>query len=210
MSHNDRTKYRFGDQRPDGMYFYARRQGLLTGIWLTEEAFRRKNGGELPANRKGRLRADGKQFYKGAWVTPATFDQLTKGEKIRRIRVGERKLGENGATLAFAGYTQGGKENWVPEDKWVGMQRDKKQAKAARKAHQKAIRQPKTCGQFVRPGLVFVGEFSSGAGGRPTRVYFSSAQWKAALEGQNPPPPELKRTRLRAYWWLVARLRGQK
>jgi hypothetical protein len=204
-----RTIYRFGDQREDGMYFYARRHDRLTGIWLTEEAFRRKNGGKLPALRKGRLRADGKRYYRGAWVSREVFDKVSEGEKVKKLRVGWRRFTETGSREVFTGYTQGAKEHWVPEEAWVARQRADKAAKAARKASQKGLRQPKTCGQFVRPGLIYVGEFLSGAGKRPTRVYFNSAQWKAALEGRDPAPPELRRTRLRAYWWLVERLRRQ-
>jgi hypothetical protein len=192
------------------MYFYARRRGLLTSIWLTEEAFRRKNGGKLPSKRKGRLRLDGQRLYNGAWVSQEVFDKLEKGEKIKKIRVGSRKFVDERTKEVFAGYTQGAKENWVPEEAWVARQKAAKAAKASRKAHKQAIQQPKMCGQFVRPGLMFVGEFKSTTGGRPTRVYFNCAQWKAASEGQDPPPPELKRTRLRAYWWLARRLRGSK
>ena len=201
----DRTKYRFGDQREDGMFFYARRHTRMTGIWLTEEAFRKQNGGKPPSNRKGRLRADGKLFYRGGWVSREVFDRLLEGEKVKRFRLGERKLGESGVLLAFAGYAQGKKENWMPEDKWIERQSEQKRSRALRKANRRAIQQPKVCGQFVRPNLIFVGEFTAVEGTRPTRVYFNCAQWKAALEGL-PPPPELRRARLRAYWWLVRRL----
>jgi len=202
-------QYRSGDQRPDGMYFYARRHNRLTGVWLTGPAFRKANKGKFP-ERKGRLRYDGKRFYRGAWVSQEVFDKLIEDEKIKRICPGTRKRGDNGAVLVFSRYKQGIEEVWVPEAAWVARQEANKKAKAARKRHNEAIRKPKVCGQFVKEGLMFVGEFESTAGGRPTRVYFNCAQWKAALEGQNPPPPGLKRARLRAYWWLVRRLQKNK
>lgn len=193
----DGHKYRFGDQRPDGMYFYARRTGRLTSIWLTKEAFKKRNKGKMPVNRQGRLRADGRMWFKGDWVTKETYERVVKLGKFKRVPYGSRSAdGKN----VCAGHRNGGADPvWIPVAEW-----DRRKEETARVEARKEIkRRPLTRGEAVRPGLTYVTRIS----GVP--VFFNCAQYKAALEGRDC-PPELTRIRRRAFFWLRDRIRRSK
>ena len=217
------AQYRFGDQRQDGMYFWgSRSKHLLTEIWLTGPAFRNANKGKFPS-RNGRLRYDGNRLYGGDWVPQNVFETLVELGKRKPPVVGRFYRSRNQVFLGYRSAKSGERrEVWLSTEAWRarkaaerGAKKAREKAKRAREREKakKAARKPHSCGEFVQPGLMFVGEFpkgpARGEGRRPTRVYFNCAQWKAAMEGQRP-PPELRRTRLQAYWWLVAKLRKQK
>jgi hypothetical protein len=217
---DSRPAYKKGDQRPDGMYFWGRRdKNLLTEIWLTGPAFRNANGGEFP-DRNGRLRYDGKRLYGGDWVSQEVFDRLTELRKSKPPVVGKFYRSRGQVFMGYRNVESGEREEvWLSTEAWKTRKAAERAAKKARakakkvrvrEKAKKEARKPVSCGDFVQPGLIFVGDFSSSASKHPTRVYFCCSQWKAALEGQDPPPPELRGPRLRAYWWLVAKLRKQK
>jgi ribosomal protein L27 len=223
------VQYRYGDQRPGGMFFYQRRsKKSLTEIWLTEEAFLKANGGKMPT-KDGRLRADGAKLLDGQWVPGGEFYQRQREAKLLRQQSKRHvrgdlgtmflkrpnRYGETAVSYLFWGYrkhvinpTYGPDEQlWVRADRfkeklhWQGECRIRalELTISRRKARAAARKTAMGKDKARRMEGVFVRTI------RGVRVSLDAELLAGATHGEPVPASLTNQRKRQAYLWLLAK-----
>jgi len=222
------ARYRYGDQRPDGLYFYQRRSGQLTEIWLTEAAFLKACKGKMP-EREGRLRADGRLSYHGEWLTEPELRARQREAKLLSARSKRHargdlgtmflkrpnRYGETAIPYLFWGYRkQVVNPTYGPEEQlWVRADRFKQKlywqdecqiralelAIARRKARAVERRTAAAADKKRRMSGVFVKTI------RGVRVALDADLLAAAMRGEPAPASLTNKRKRQAYLWLLAK-----